>query len=503
MHNKLSGEGKMRKWINLSACLLACIAAVSAAHADQHAGDAHLVLTVPAAVTSEATGPLTATAIGQATAVDDDGKPVKLSNDAPASFPVGSTTVIWTAWEEDIDHGVVKKEHVTTATQLVTITDTTPPSITIQQPTITIEATAAQTPVTLGTVTAIDLVDGAITPSSDAPATFPVGITTVTYTATDGAGNTTTATQTVTVADTTPPVLTVQNPGITVEATATQMTVSLGTVAATDLVDGPLTPVNNAPATFPLGITTVTWTATDAAGNSATAQQQVTVQDTTPPTITAPAAVSADSNTGQPIAVSIGTATATDIFIPVTITSNAPAAFPIGDTTVIWTATDANGNSVTDTQLVTVVDTSVLANLPPDPGDAGKATLEGIDSDGDGVRDDVQRWIAITYPDSEKTRAALTQRTKTMQQFVLAASDPTASINLAVKMGKDRSCLAYIRSQDFYDIAIEQKAIFLNTYERSKAWLTADKHLSGHMFSGLPYSQRKLGCDFNPDLMAN
>jgi hypothetical protein len=35
--------------------------------------------------------------------------------------------------------------------------------------------------------------------------------------------------------------------------------------------------------------------------------------------------------------------------------------------------------------------------VPPDPGEAGKQTLEGIDSDNDGVHDDVQRWIVLTY----------------------------------------------------------------------------------------------------------
>ncbi|MDX8380534.1 MAG: hypothetical protein R8M14_00305 [Ghiorsea sp.] len=36
------------------------------------------------------------------------------------------------------------------------------------------------------------------------------------------------------------------------------------------------------------------------------------------------------------------------------------------------------------------------SGLPPDPGAAGRGTLAGIDSDNDGVRDDVQRWIALT-----------------------------------------------------------------------------------------------------------
>jgi len=143
----------------------------------------------------------------------------------------------------------------------------------------------------------------------------------------------------------------------------------------------------------------------------------------------------------------------------------------------------------------------LFANLPPDPGPAGKATLAGIDSDNDGVRDDVQRWITLTFPNSEKTRAALTQRTKTMQQFLLDAADPVKSLNHAVQMGKAAECLAYIRPDDFDRISGELKAIFLNTYVRSKAWLQADRHLSGSFFSLLP--DPKQGCLFNPDTMPN
>jgi len=47
--------------------------------------------------------------------------------------------------------------------------------------------------------------------------------------------------------------------------------------------------------------------------------------------------------------------------------------------------------------------------FPPDPGEAGKKTLEGIDSDHDGLRDDVQRWIYARYPNDEKKRKALRQ----------------------------------------------------------------------------------------------
>ena len=61
--------------------------------------------------------------------------------------------------------------------------------------------------------------------------------------------------------------------------------VSLGTATASDQCD--LTPSisNNAPSVFPLGSTVVQWTATDDSGHSADDQQLVTIQDTTPPTI--------------------------------------------------------------------------------------------------------------------------------------------------------------------------------------------------------------------------
>jgi len=142
-------------------------------------------------------------------------------------------------------------------------------------------------------------------------------------------------------------------------------------------------------------------------------------------------------------------------------------------------------------------------NLPPDPGPAGKKTLQGIDSDGDGVRDDVQRWIAQTYPNSQKTRAALIQRSKIMQQVLLDAADPMKSFVHAKQMSRGISCLSHILSSQFYNVLMEQKAQFLNTFARSNAWLQANYHLSGNAFKSLPYSQRKQGCDFNPDAMPN
>ena len=59
-----------------------------------------------------------------------------------------------------------------------------------------------------------------------------------------------------------------------------------------------------------------------------------------------------------------------------------------------------------------------LANLPPDPGEAGKLTIDGIDADKDGVRDDVQRCIAENWGHSERAVAGLTIVAKIAQMRV-------------------------------------------------------------------------------------
>ncbi len=175
--------------------------------------------------------------------------------------------------------------------------DTLPPVITAPAAVTASSGDNLPVAVTLGTATATDAVDGTVAVTNNAPATFPVGMTTVTYTAIDAAGNTATATQLVTVnlVDTTPPTVTAPA-NVSIEATGATTVVTLGAATATDVVNGVIIPTNNAPAGFPVGITTVTYTATDAAGNTGTATQTVTVVDTTSPTITAPAAVTGTSS---------------------------------------------------------------------------------------------------------------------------------------------------------------------------------------------------------------
>jgi hypothetical protein len=113
--------------------------------------------------------------------------------------------------------------------------------------------------------------------SNDAPAVFPLGETLVTWTVTDDSGNSATATQRVTIEDTTAPTITAPADVTVPEADPRGTAVALGEPTVSDVCDAAPDVTNSAPPLFLLGTTSVTWTAADDSANRATAAQQVTV----------------------------------------------------------------------------------------------------------------------------------------------------------------------------------------------------------------------------------
>jgi endonuclease G len=176
------------------------------------------------------------------------------------------------------------------ATVLITINDTIAPVISAPA-NVTVntgpDATTCGTVVTdaqLGTANANDNAGNVSIDRSSVPSgnLFPVGTTTITYTATDGAGNSTAATQTVTVIDNTAPMLTAPAP-TSVNADSSGHATIPDVVALTTAVDncGPVT-VTQSPLAGTIvgtGTHTITITATDAAGNTRTATTTFTVNE--------------------------------------------------------------------------------------------------------------------------------------------------------------------------------------------------------------------------------
>jgi hypothetical protein len=152
----------------------------------------------------------------------------------------------------------------------------------------------------------------------------------------------------------------------------------------------------NPTVTLPLGTTTVTLEVFDGQLSDMDTVQ-ITVEDTTPPTITCLAPIIVEG--GSPSGVSVGhadimafllSASATDDADPSpVITDNAPDVFGFGDTVVTFLATDSSGNQSTCQSAVTVRDTTPpFFTLAPQD--------RTIQRDGNGNPADLWGWLAST-----------------------------------------------------------------------------------------------------------
>ena len=265
-----------------------------------------------------------------------------------------------------------------TSTSAIAINDATPPTISCPS-NITVNAaggTCAAT-VNYSTPTFSDNCSGASINRIAGPASgasFPVGSTTVTYRATDAAGNTSNCSFTVTVTDNQNPTIscpsniTANAAAGTCSATVTYSTPSFGDNcpgASISRIAGPASG-----ASFPVGSTTVTHRVTDAAGLTATCSFTVTVTDNQNPTISCPSNITANTAAGMCTAnVTYSTPTFGDNCPGASINRIAgPASgssFPLGATTVTHRVTDAAGNTADCSFTVTVNDNeSPVLNCP-------------------------------------------------------------------------------------------------------------------------------------------
>ena len=345
-----------------------------------------------------------------------------------------------------------------TCSYTVTVTDNINPTIVAPANVNTTTNTACTaTGVALGTPTTGDNCSVALI-TNNAPAAFPLGNTTVTWTVTDGSGNSTTANQNVIVDDTVAPV------------TPTLADVNVGQCSGTpvaptttDACAGTIT--GTTATTFPIttqGTTIVTWTFNDGNGNSTTANQNVIVDDTILPTIVAPANVNTTTNTAcTATGVALGTPTSGDNCSVALVTNNAPAAFPLGNTTVTWTATDGAGLTTTSTQTVTVIDAQAptIATLTAISvnADAGVCTYASSQLTPPTASDNCTTVIVTRSPASlvkgpntvtwTATDGAGLTTTSTQTVTVVDAQAPTIATLTAISVNADAGVCTYASSQ--------------------------------------------------------
>ncbi len=201
------------------------------------------------------------------------------------------------------------------------------------------------------------IVSATFTPASGS--TFPFGTSAVNYIVTDSDGITGTGTLTVNVIDSVPPVITpIANIVAPADLGACGTHVTFGTTA-TDC--NPVT-ISYSPASgawFPVGVTTVTITATDPAGHASTSTFTVTVNDTQLPNIISPLTdLLIQPDSGDCTALFTYTPAAVDNCtggVTVTVSPASGSRFAAGTSTVVTvTATDSSGNVTVGTFTVVV-----------------------------------------------------------------------------------------------------------------------------------------------------
>ena len=145
--------------------------------------------------------------------------------------------------------------------------------------------------------------------------------------------------------------------------------------------------------------------------------------------------------------------------------------------------------------------------LPPEPDETlNNSTLLGIDSNNNGVRDDVERWIYEEYKDKHPIYIDIAMQAGRAYKQVLETPERAREIHDEVDRAID--CQAYYKYSAKYfnePILIQENAvneyfrskIYFNTQERMDAYLQYDKLLSGGAYNLPKMSERKAKCDFN------
>ena len=236
------------------------------------------------------------------------------------------------------------------------------------------------TPVHSWSITGNGTIDG---PSNGASVNVIAGAVcngsyTITDTVTCGGcttGTTITCSKTVSVVDTTAPVISCP-PNVNRECGASTLPAATGSATATDNCSTPTVGFTDsfAPGCGGTGVITRTWTATDGCSNTSSCVQTITIVDTTPPTITDVPDATVECN-GSTDPSATGSATGSDSCGNVTIShTDGPMSDGCGNTGSFvrtWKATNSCGLMNTSEQTITIVDTT-----PPTITDVPDATVE-------------------------------------------------------------------------------------------------------------------------------
>jgi hypothetical protein len=143
------------------------------------------------------------------------------------------------------------------------------------------------------------------------------------------------------------------------------------------------------------------------------------------------------------------------------------------------------------------VPTPPLNVLPKDPGDEGKETVQGVDADEDGLRDDVEIHISETYTDTE-VRAATIQLALAFQALITTGTSKPSALTAATSMNRAIDCLYSLDATKFGDHVDDIEETVVNTGARARAYAKAGAFLSGGSYSVSTIADNSASCEEAP-----
>ena len=120
--------------------------------------------------------------------------------------------------------------------------------------------------------------------------------------------------------------------------------------------------------------------------------------------------------------------------------------------------------------------------IPPEPdATRGKATLTGVDTNKNGIRDDVERWIAQNHPSCARYRAALAQVALSVQRRMVVGdlTDEVATLMAAEESSATACFASEMEACESGSIEnfIQFSILLQNTPGRGKAYLKVARSL--------------------------
>jgi len=142
------------------------------------------------------------------------------------------------------------------------------------------------------------------------------------------------------------------------------------------------------------------------------------------------------------------------------------------------------------------IDDVMGKNLPPDPGLEADKTIQGIDANSNGIRDDVELAIFKEYPKSAKTRAVLLQYALSLQMM---ATQPFVNEEIATAVAEKDSqsydCIGEIIPRSDGDL--EKIKILRNFIENKQLNTEVRNNLKTDFDNKTRSFELKTGCDIN------